>query len=569
MRQRIVGDRPRLVVVALALLLLIANGVWIWVHRHGGAFTIDEAGYLSYSLTDYHAWQTGGLPSVIGMALHEQVQPPLVPLLSAATYVLIGRANIMAALGLELLAYGVIVVLTYSITRDLAGRAAGVAAAVAVSAAPIILDYAHLYMYALPAAAFGTVTVWAALRSRQMSKLRWSVVWGVALGAMLISRTMTIAFVPAFVLLGVIHVGVSDDKPRSIGGLACGLVAAAAVAAPWWIVSGGGAWAYLTSFGYGGQSAAYGGSRSIFSWPAWVSFLRQNLNLYIWLPLGLVLFLGAVALAVKLVTWLRRRPRRSVRGVRGVLSSGWIYLAVVVGEGLDALESSGNVGTGFLTPLVPAMFALAIGALISMTARRRSLSMLAVAVVIAASVPSLLGKLALDDPSSQPVAVTVPVLGKVVVVDVRSYFDDYLVASGELDPQDPSASRWRAANAALTRAVNSLASRETESAGVIFAFDQYFINPNTFWLQELEDHGVSPGFALLAPPGGSTPSYSAQISSALGVEHGIILTSPDRTGIIPPVVDQTAVARAATQLGFVLQGSVGLPDHSVVEVWVR
>ncbi|MGP8160568.1 MAG: hypothetical protein ACLQGJ_05010, partial [Candidatus Dormibacteria bacterium] len=177
--------------------------------------------------------------------------------------------------------------------------------------------------------------------------------------------------------------------------------------------------------------------------------------------------------------------------------------------------------------------------------------------------------LALDDPSSQPVAVTVPVLGKVVVVDVRSYFDDYLVASGELDPQDPSASRWRAANAALTRAVNSLASRETESAGVIFAFDQYFINPNTFWLQELEDHGVSPGFALLAPPGGSTPSYSAQISSALGVEHGIILTSPDRTGIIPPVVDQTAVARAATQLGFVLQGSVGLPDHSVVEVWVR
>jgi hypothetical protein len=565
-RQRIVGDRPRLAVVALALLLLVVNALWIWVHRHGGDVNIDEAGYLSISLTDYHEWQVGGLPGVIGMAIHQQVQPPLVPLLSSLTYVLFGRPSVMAAFGVELLAYIAIMLLTYGIARDLAGKAGAVAAAIAVAAAPIMLDYAHVYLFALPAAAFSTAAVWAALRSHQMSSFRWSVVWGGALGAMLVSRTMTIAFVPAFILLALIHVAVSRDRLRSTGGLACGTVAAAAVAGPWWIMSGSSAWAYLTSFGYGVQSPGYGASRTLLSWSSWVSFVGENLNGYIWLPLGLVLIFGVAALVFKLVSSLTR-PRR-VRA-RHLLGSGWFYLVVVVGEGLFALESSRNSGSGFLAPIVPAMFALAVAALVSASSGRRRVAIMAVAVVIVASTPSLVAKIALDNPTGQPVEVTVPVLGAVVVVDARSSFDIYEMSGGELDPQDASAAKWRTANVALADLVDAFSSREVGPTGVIFAFNGYLINVNSYWLQELEDHGVSPPLDLLAPPSGPTSTYTLQIQRFLGSEHGVLLISPDRSGMFPPDVYPAAVVMAATGLGFVRDGSVSLPDHSVVDIWVR
>lgn len=565
-RQHLAGDKPRLVVVALAVFLLIANALWIWVHRHGGDVNIDEAGYLGISFTDYHAWQVAGLPTVIGMAIHEQVQPPLVPMLSAATYALIGRASIMAAFGVELLAYAAIMVLTYAITRDLAGKAAGFAAAIAVASTPVMLDYAHVYSFAMPAAAFSTAAVWAALRSHQMCSLRWAVVWGVALGAMLVSRTMTIAFVPAFILLALVHVAVSTRRRRSLGGLACGAVTAAGVAGPWWILAGGSAWGYLTSFGYGAQSAAYGSSRSLLSWTSWVSFLDQNLNAYIWLPLGLIMLAGAFGLAVKLATSLTGSHRIPIRRLLG---SGWLYLVAVVGEGLLALESSRNSGTGFLAPLVPAMCALAVAALISATASRRRVSILAVTVVIAVSVPSLVAKLAFDNPTGQPITVTAPILGEVMVADARSSFDVYVVQSGQLDPQDPSAAQWRAATVTLTDVVDTYSSGEPGPTGVIFAFNGYLINVNTLQLQELEDHGVSPPLDLLAPPSGPASTYTLQISRFLETGHGMLFTSPDRPGMFPPPVDQTAVTTAATKLGFVRDGSVSLPDHSVVDVWVR
>jgi hypothetical protein len=547
--------------------MLIVNAVWIWVNRHGGGVTIDEAGYLSYSFADYHAWQAGGLTDVIGTAIHEQVQPPLVPLLTAAVYAVIGRASVMAAFGVELLAYGSILLVTYSIAKGLAGKAAGLVAAIAIASAPIMLDYSHLYMYAVPAAAFASLTVWAALRSQQMTRLGWSVVWGIALGAMLVSRTVTIAFAPAFVLLALLEVAVSTERLRSAIGLACGTVAAAIVAGPWWIVSGSGAWAYLTSFGYGAQSAGYGPSRTLFSWSSWVSFLQQNVDLYIWIPLGAILVLGAAALAVKLLLALgRERAHLFVRVVR----SPWFFLTFVVVEGVVALESSRNLGTGFLAPLVPAMVALGVGALVSVVARRKGAVIAVAVLVIAASVPSYLAKMALNGPTHQPVVVGVPVLGPVTALDGRSYFDLYVLAGGVADARDPSESAWRIVNAVLVRDVDRFISGTPGPVGVVFAFDEYLVNPNTFTLRELQVEDAVPGVDLLSPSAGQSPAdYSAEITRALGSEHAVLLLCTDPAGVIPPQLEQGSVEKAAQGLGFAPYASITLPQHGFLQVWTR
>lgn len=561
---RAVRDRWRLTAVALALVLVALNAVWLWVNRHGGSLGIDEAGYTALSVDDYHALIHGGPVSLARLVLQQRVQAPLVPILSAAGYTVTGGPTMLGSFIVDLVAYFLIALLAFSIVRALAGPLAGIVAAVTTASAPVILDYVHEYSFAIPATAAMTLGVWAALRSKEMSALRWTVVWGVALGLMVLSRTMTIAFVPGFVLLATVHAGISRRRTRSLAGAGIGAAAGALVSGPWYVAQGASVWGYLTSYGYGNESAFYGSARSVLSIASWGEFLRANVNSYIWLPLAMVLLAGVIVLVVRVAVAARSgelwHPRR-------VLGSPWFYLSLVAAEGAIALGSSRNTGLAFSAPLVPVVVCLCIGALFRWTVRRATL---VVVTTLAFAVAGLawFAKTALNGPAGSAVAVNLPGIGEITVLDGRSAFDVYVLDI--YDPSDPAGKRWVAANQALVNRADSLIRPASGTPVVIFAANQRLLNQNTFRLNQLAGGGVTfPTDALSGLQGNDLVHYVTRLRSLTASHDAILMLRLDRKGALTPRYDPHAALRAAEQLRFHEATAVRLPDGSQMGIWRR
>ncbi len=563
---RLAATKPLVLLVALILALVLADVVWLSAYRHGGAMDIDEAGYLSMSINDYHALTQGGLEGFARTVEAQPTQAPLVPELTALVYLVRGRPTFLGAFAAQLFAYLIVIVATYAIGSLIANRWVGLVSALATASLPIMVHYIHEYSFAVPAAAAATVAIWAALRADWMRLKRFTVVWGLALGSMLIARTMTIALLPAFGLMAVLQVAASPQRKRSLIGVACGLGAGVLVAGPWYSAQGYSVWQYLTSFGYGAAGAQYGAARSVLSPASWMTTAQTNVSEYIWLPLAVVLVSGAVALLTCLAMRLARRPLPSLRTVIG---SSWFYLGVVVGEGLLALQSSRNSGSGFPTIIFPAMFVLAVAGLARVCVGRQRHAYIALGAVAALCLPSLITTTVFNTTAGQPVTLKVPYLGSFNVVDARDDYLTYASKEGEFNPRDPGGTEWRRANDALMSAVDAAAGSARPGVPVVFAFDHSLINTNTPQWDELMYHGVSPAIYLLSAAANGEAGYSAQIDQMLGLGHGVVLLSSDPRGMFPPVLDQRVVRSSLLKLRFTLKRTVPLSDGSDIEVWIR
>ena len=564
LRAWLAASLPVVLLISLLLALLVSNLVWLTVHRQGGALNIDEADYLSMSITDYGALRYGGPSQLVHIVSSQSAQAPLVPLLSSFVYVLAGRPTIVGALAVQLFAYLLTVMMSYLLGTRLAGRWAGLVAALAVASLPIFMDYAREYIFAVPAAAAATVAIWAALRSDWMRSIWYSVAWGASLGVMLLARTMAIAFIPGFALMAALYLLGSPQRKRSLVGLLCGLAAGLLVAGPWYAMEGRNVWRYLTAFGYGTASAQYGVPRSVFSPASWLVSARDNISNHIWLPLTLVLVAGGVALVVVGASRFVRHPHPTTREVIG---SPWFCLAVIVVTGLVVLQSSRNTGSAFPAPIVPAMMILAVASIAAAMRGHRSRQYVALGAIAALCLPSLIVKSTLDTATRQPMTLRLPGLAALTVVDARSQYLIYVSPVSAINRGDPSGNTWRRANDAFLTAVDEAAPQR--DAPILFAFSHRLINTNTLRWEELMTHGASPPIVALAPVADGSAGYRKQLEGLLGAGRGVVVLCSDPQGMFDPVLDQDEVRAGLTTSGFALAKTVTLPDGAAVEIWTR
>jgi 4-amino-4-deoxy-L-arabinose transferase-like glycosyltransferase len=515
------------------------------------------------SIDDFEAMKGGGVIRFFSTINSQPTQAPLVPMLSSLAYSLLGRPVLMAAFCVQLAAYAIVVLTTYGIASVMGNRWASLVAALAAASLPIMVIYTHDYSFAIPATAATNVAIWAAIRSDSMRSRIFSVVWGLSLGAMLVARTMTLAFLPAFATLAVLHVALSRPRRRSLIGVLSGIGAAALVAGPWYFAEGRSVWQYLTSFGYGSASSQYGAARPLSSVSALVGSALGNVNQYIWLPLALVLCAGLVALVTLFAV---RLVRRRLPPLGAVVASPWFYLAALTGEGLLALGSSRNAGSGFIAPILPAMIVLAVMALAKATESRRVWGCVALTCVAALCLPSLIASSVLNTASGQPISVHLPTLGWLTVVDARGTYLSYAQQEDELTPTDPRGTLWRQANENLLAALKGVEGA-SEQVPVVFAFDHSLVNVNTLGWEELVHHGLSPVIYQLVPSA-ATSGYRAQLI-AMVPREGVVLLSSDPRGMFPPILAQASVAAALRGLRFRRLASVPLPDGSSVDAWYR
>jgi hypothetical protein len=395
-----------------------------------------------------------------------------------------------------------------------------------------------------------------------------------ALGLMLLARTMTIAFVPVVLAAGLVtalvrgtQVGVGEGAiGRRLLNLGLVIVLGFGVAAPWYLPKLGPVFAYLTDYGYGAQAAYYGAEHSLLSWFRLREVADRMTATDLLVPLAFLVLAGLVAGAVIAVRRvLAAEDRRKT--VLGLLASDAFTLALVVAGCYAALTSSRNGGEGFTFPVAMLLPPLAVIAL-----RQAGTAVLASALAVICLVAGL--NVASNSSQWESLAkareVTVPAFGSLPWIDgtpqvVSTVRDQAPGPPTRFVERDKG---WVEANEELATTVLNL-SEEGYNQPVAFASRNHTLNSSSLLLAGLLTSRQSIWMAQLQAEPDTVASYGRQLSGPELGHPGILVTMNREQDDFEPIVTQSKAVIAARKAGFKKVETMTLPDGRRLFVWVR
>jgi 4-amino-4-deoxy-L-arabinose transferase-like glycosyltransferase len=560
--------RWTLAVAAGVLALVLLNLWWVLTYRDGFPLNVDEAGYTAIALNDHLGLQSGGLH---GWWSAVQTQTPNAPLLPALTSVLmIVKAGVMEGFVVLIGFFALLVFAAYGIGERLVGPRLGALAALVVGTSEGALLFSREYVFALPTAALLSCAVYALLRSERMRVTRWAVVCGAALGLMLLARTMAVAFVPgvfAAALVGILSTGDRGMKRRFLN---LGLTAAsmAVVASTWYFNNLTPVFDYLTSYGYGAQSAYYGAEHAIVSWGRFRSVTDRIVYDDLLVPLTALLLIALVALAIVAVRRVVASQNRG-REVRRLASSDVFAVALVFVAGFAALMTSRNGGNGFSLPismLLPPLGVVALRYWRAATVPFATLLVL-VAVLNVAATSSLWESLAKPHFVSLPVFGEQPWLNGIprTVDAVRVQVPGPATRFTDRDKGWPDADEKLAG-----MLLQQIYSGRLTSEVVAFASRNRAISSNSVGLSLLMTYNHPTPFTQLgAEPSDTVATYVRELTDPQFGLPGMLVTMNRNYGDFPPLVTQSRAEAAARRVGFRRVGEFTLPDGRQLRLWVE
>jgi 4-amino-4-deoxy-L-arabinose transferase-like glycosyltransferase len=347
-----------LALAAWVVLVIVIHIFWLRHFRASAVPEYDEAGYIALALNDVHGLRDGGLRGLASAYLTGAPSAPLVPLVTVVAYLLLGD-GVGISVATQLASLVLLAGATYGLGRRLMpARFAALAAGVVV-VLPVTTDYARIFHFAVPATALLTGAAWALSSSDGLRNVRRAALAGFFLGGMVLSRTMTIAYLPGIGLVAVLVALVpAHDRMKRVRSLGV-LGATAALVTATWLLPRANYRAvrhYLVGTGYGERATEYGSGYSPLSADYWLKEARVVVG-ELQLPIAMSLLACLVAyLATR--KWNRTESRGWARSL--VASPAIVPLAVVV-EGYAVLTTSRNVGTAFSLPWIPSLVVLCTG----------------------------------------------------------------------------------------------------------------------------------------------------------------------------------------------------------------
>lgn len=569
-RRWAVAEFPLLLVGGLVI-VCVAIDVW-WLYRFRARFPLDinESQYMGFALAlkdslahsgPVAAWHTWGAETGFG---------PLLPLTSVPVFALLGE-SVTNGFVSQLVFFVLLIASSYALGRRLSSsRSAGVLLALLVAATPTVIDFTRSYEFPVTAAAILTACTYALLASEALTRRGWALLWGVLLGLLPLSRTMTMAFVPAQLIAAgwLIASRPGEHRARLINA-AIALAAAAVTAGAWFVKSWHAQLSYLTNFGYGSESAHFSTAGSKLSIAYWTRELVSTVREDLYLPLAVLV---AVCFIVALAALMRHRWRSDSgfrAWVRAWSSGDAAVVALVVVEGYLAVTSSRNEGVGFRVPLLPALLALAIYALWRLPwPRARKWAIVALAAVSAFNIAmkaDAVGAL------SGRVLATVPGFGKVPVIDGTGWIQGYVLGSAEAryatatKPLPDSQRAWMPAYEAIDRDILGLARRTRATPNVELTTDEPLLNAfDLSFAAQLHFHYGLIANVLPAPLGPPTlTAYETFLrGKVLSGVNALISVSSAGSGYFTAAQapDQGLFQRAGAAVGFFCSAVVALPD---------
>jgi Dolichyl-phosphate-mannose-protein mannosyltransferase len=567
-RVRARPPNPATVFVALLVTALLAlHLLWLNEFRFGYVTEWDESGYISIALDNVHALRGGGPTDLVDTVLSQDLQAPLLPF-TAVPFNLVFGDGVNASLAAELPFYALLVFATYGLGRRLLPSWWAALAAGCVAGIPLALDYTRIFHFSVPAAAMFTAALWALLRTDRMSSRRWAIATGVLLGLTLLSRTMTIAYLPGFVAAATVLalVGVERRRERLVN-LALSLGIGAIIAAVWYLPNRHSIGAYLLHYGYGAESGSYGASHSVLSIAYWTAEARALIaDLY--LPLASVLLIALIAAAVSAING--PRPRVTRGDLIAWLATAPAVLLLVVIEGYLVLSSSRNQGTAFALPWLPALVVLVVAAARSI--RPPTLRIAVASLIAGVSLYNVAMKSDFVGPISGAATADVPGVGEQPVSDARGLIQLEVAGSGypigrATERLPDLHKQWLPFAGEVVQAGNRYAADHGRRASLAVGLDDTLLGNTRFKLASQLELGQSMPTTFIKPfDGDDVASYRDQLEAA---RNNLLITGEATAGNDLELTPGR-VREAARAVGFrPVVGRFETPDGRQIVLWWR
>jgi len=215
-------------VLAVAILTSWANLAWAAQNTAPPESDANTHVFLSLQFHDSLGESPGHLlpRALVRFFNYRNHYPPLAYQVGELGWIALGRSLLAPVLGVApfLLLLGVS---AYGLGRLMAGRIAGLLAAVMTCTAPVVMDHSRTLFLDLPLTALVAFGVWTLLASRSFQDLRFSRAWGVALGLGMLTKWTFLVFVavPAAVAaITAFRARRSGDSETALGMLAAALL---------------------------------------------------------------------------------------------------------------------------------------------------------------------------------------------------------------------------------------------------------------------------------------------------------------------------------------------------------
>jgi hypothetical protein len=560
--------------------VVLADLLWLVVERRGQTVDIDEAGYFGISMVDFDGWKACGLTCWHRAIVGQAVQAPLAPALASVLHILTGP-RVLNTMIVSVVAYGVLLVAATRCTRGW-GTPARVTAFALTAGAPVLFHFSRSFNFAVLAAACLAVALMCSVLSDGHLRLGPTLAWGGAVGAMLLSRTMTIAFLPGILLAALVPVATRRSL-RSLLHVLAGAGVAFLVAATWYWHNLRSVLDYLHSFGYGARSAEYGSERSLLSARDWYVFgahLSAN-----YLQVGMTIaVIGGLVLTAATAARAGAHQRAEggwgalVRRLHAVASSSSVVLtsAVIVASGLAALMSSRTEGSAFVAPLVAPLAIVAARGVESVHAPARQ-RLAAVGTTVLVAPAALLGLLPIRTVVTVTAQVHLPLLPpeQMTLVDSRGTLRTYLDGGGPepADAPGPGTAehgrQWFAASAHVIDASRQRADIDHRPPLIVLTFRHRVLNVNTLALDSFIRFDTRPWLTMLNPalPGETADDVAAQ-TDRYAAHITMVATADDGPNEFVPTLPSGVGDLVVRRLGFVLLERFRIPDGRWVSLWV-
>lgn len=566
LRARATAIAPELALLVAFLALVAVHLLWLHHFRRGLPLDTDENGYLGFALADLWAYDLHGPYSFFAHATHVTFAP-LVPLTAAPFLGQFGHRPLVG-MSTQLIWLAILAAAVYALFSRLRDRRAGVLAAILAMLLPGVFDFTRTFHFVLASTAFLCLAVCALVRSNGLTHRIWTILFGLAVGLMLLSRTVNIAFLPGLgvaVILLLLSSGRRDVAQRAIN-LGLGTVAGLAVTLWWYVPNVGGVVDYLAGQGYDSEFTK-GFPSSPLDLDFWTARAGQIARGLYFVPAVIL----TIAIVWRIVQRVNRRRENRIAWLSS-LSSPFGLIAVVFVTSYFVFTTSPDPGTAFVYPLLPLALVMGMHALLSLPARAKAILVVGLVgsiTLVAIGKTSVTGLGALTSRR----CVDLPSLGCVPLADGRGNIHEGMQNWG-LDLRHPDAARrgepggWVELSTQVAIELRKVL--VTRPAVIAFASRDPLFNTNsvTFAYRQLFGPDI-PMTQLHADNGDTELNYAMQLALPEFGQPTLLFTAERGPAEFPPFVSQVRATRAATCLGFERAGLFFLPDGRSSSLYIR
>lgn len=543
------------------LFFSITNFYWLKEYRFDQLLDIDEAGYLSYALSLENALKWGGIKGWFNALAIPVGFGPLVPSI-ASIFMYFGDGSENTGLLTNTILCVFLFITIYQIGLILSGKEAALLSVLFAASINAIALYSRTFNFSISSALFFALAVFSFIKCASFTNRKWSIFLGVSLAFMILSRTMTIAFLPSFFIIFLMSVFFGNESIAKINykNIILALLSFSFFAIPWYFINFKSVFGYLFSFGYGAQASEYGSDLGIFTLANLSDRIKALADSY-----GFIQFSILILLLLLVLLKIEKRDLK----ISIIKKSEIFQISILILLSFFTLFTSRNRGSGFDVPLMAILSTILLSGFFNLY---NSFITRATGWVLIGSLYIVIfySQRNINNCINLLTTLNIPYLGSKVLFDCRGNIHRYIdgtffnaptnINTKESRFNKETAIKWRLLSTVIA---DYIFENDVKRKAVTFASRHYLMNGNTIQLELMKRHGEMWPFYGIEPNviNNSIEGYMDWINTTEKNNSCYIIKLNNNSGEFKPYPNIQFLNSALTTLHYTVKKSFNTPTE--------